>query len=178
MTGMTPMKSIAAAALLCAGLLLTVAVPASAQTIGADAASCTSGHGPAILVNVQGLKDRTGELWLELYPYNADDFLRGEEDLAAAHKVFRRARSRMPAGGAISICVRVPAPGRYALMLRHNRTGKDKFSVWSDGAGIPANQSLGRSRPKLSQAMVNAGPAVTTLTIKMQYLHGFGFSAL
>lgn len=172
------MKPILAAAVLLAGLSIAAPAPVSAEMIGADAGLCNSGQGPSIQVNVEGLKDRTGELWLELYPANANDYLRGDDELAAEHKLFRRARSRLPGSGAVSICVRVPGPGRYALMLRHNRVGKDKFSVWSDGAGIPANQSLGRSKPTVEQAAVNAGAKVTVLNIKMQYLRGFGFSPL
>jgi hypothetical protein len=96
----------------------------------------------------------------------------------AQGKVFRRTRSRLPTAGSVEICIRVPHPGRYALMLRHNRIERDKFSVWSDGAGVPANQALGRSRPRLDQALVNAGPGVTIVAIKMQYLRGLGFSPL
>jgi uncharacterized protein (DUF2141 family) len=155
-----------------------VATPLSAETIGEDAQLCRSGRGPAIQVNIQGLKDRKGEIWLELYPANANDFLRDDTDLIAEGKTFRRTRGYIPASGETSICIKVPRAGRYALVLRHSRTGKDKFSIWSDGAGVPTNQSLGRHKPTLDQSSVNAGVGVTTLNIKMQYLHGFGFSPL
>lgn len=166
------------AAAFLATLAAAAAAPTSAETIGADAPSCTTGRGPAIQVNVQGLKDRTGELWLELYPATETDFLAPDMDLVAAGKTFRRTRARVPAGGDVAICVRVPHPGRYALMLRHNRVGRDKFSFWSDGAGVPGNRSLGRSKPTLDQAAVNAGAGITAVTVKVQYLRGFGFSPL
>lgn len=155
-----------------------IATPLSAETIGEDAAVCRSGRGPAIQVNIQGLKDRKGEIWLELYPATQADFLKPDMDLVAQGKTFRRTRGPVPASGDTSICVRVPRPGRYALILRHSRTGKDKFSIWADGAGVPANKSLGRKKPTLAQASIDAGPGVTVATIKMQYLHGFGFSAI
>lgn len=151
---------------------------AGAEQIGQDADLCRAGHGPAIQVNVQGLKDRRGELWLELYPATPSDFLGPDTDLMAQGKTFRRTRSRLPVAGSVEICIRVPRPGRYALMLRHNRVERDKFSFWSDGAGVPANQSLGRSKPRLDQAVVNAGPGVTVVAIKMQYLRGLGFAPL
>jgi len=151
---------------------------AGAEQIGQDADVCRAGRGPAIQVNVQGLKDRRGELWLELYPPTPDDFLSADTDLIAQGKIFRRTRSRLPAAGSVEICIRVPRPGRYALMLRHNRVERDKFSFWSDGAGVAANQSLGRSRPRLDQALVTAGPGVTVVAIKMQYLRGLSFSPL
>lgn len=150
--------------------------PAASAQIGEDSESCRNGRGPAIQVNVQGLKDRSGELWLELYPANDTDYLRSDTDLVAEGKVFRRTRSRLPAAGDVAICVRVPQPGTYAVLLRHNRIGRDKFSFWSDGAGIPANRALVRSKPSVEQARVVAGAGITTVNVQMQYLRGFGFS--
>lgn len=157
---------------------ILTAPPIRAEQIGEDAAICKSGRGPAIQVNIQGLKDRAGEMWLELYPASQADYLRPDMDLVAEGKVFRRTRARLPAAGNVEICVKVPRPGRYALMLRHNRVGRDKFSFWSDGAGVPGNRSLGRSKPPLDQAAVNAGPGITSVIIKVQYLRGFGFAPL
>lgn len=159
-------------------LSIVAAMPLGAEQIGQDAESCRTGRGPAIQVNVQGLKDRTGELWLELYPASADDFLRDDTALVAEGKTFRRTRSRLPASGNVEICVRVPRPGRYALMLRHNRVERDRFSIWNDGAGIPANRALGRRKPTVDQAVVAAGPGVTVVPIRLQYLRGLGFSPL
>lgn len=150
--------------------------PAASAQIGEDSDYCRNGQGPAIQVNVQGLKDRSGELWLELYPVNESDYLRSDTDLVAEGKVFRRTRSRLPNAGNVAICVRVPQPGTYAVLLRHNRVGRDKFSFWSDGAGIPANRALVRSKPTIEQARVVAGAGITTVNVQMQYLHGFGFS--
>ncbi len=77
------------------------------------------------------------------------------------------------------MCIRVPAPGTYAMLFTHDRDGKNKFNFWSDGAGFPSNQRLGRSRPKLRQAMVRVGNGVTTVNIRAQYLRGLGgFSPL
>ncbi|MEH3158133.1 MAG: DUF2141 domain-containing protein [Sphingomonas taxi] len=158
-------------------LLLLLAPPLPAETLGEDAASCRAGRGPAIQVDVQGLKDRTGEIWLELYPGTEADFLRDDTDLVKEGKTFRRTRARLPADGDASICVRVPRPGRYALLLRHNRTGKDKFSFWKDGVGFPGNHAIGRSKPPFAQAVVDAGSGITAVPIRMQYLRGLsGFT--
>ncbi|MEO7170779.1 MAG: DUF2141 domain-containing protein [Pseudomonadota bacterium] len=172
------MTPISVAGVLCALSLAIAPSALAAETIGEDAALCAAGRGPAIQVNVLGLKDRTGEVWLELYPATQADFLRPDETLLAEGRVFRRTRSKPPVSGEVAICVRVPHPGRFSLMLRHNRIGKDKFSVWSDGAGVAANRSMGRSKPTFEQAAVNAGPGVTVVNIKVQYLRGLGFSAI
>ena len=158
-----------------AALVAAVALwsaPASAQAIG-DAAAC-SGHGPAIRVNVLGLRDRTGEIKLELYPPNGTDFLRDDRDLLREGKFFRRVRVATPQNGAVQMCIAVPTPGRYALLVTHNRDGRNKFSIWNDGAGFPSNQRLGRSRPNVDQALINVPAGVVTTNIVVQYLRGLG----
>jgi uncharacterized protein (DUF2141 family) len=167
---------IAANALKCAGLALAMilAVPAGAQAIGADAAACNSGQGPAILANVTGLKDRRGTLKLELYPANEQDFLEKDGVLIRAGKTFRRISVAAPASGDARICIRVPRPGRWAIFAGHDRDGKNKFNFWSDGAGFPSNRKLGRAKPKLADSVIDVGPGVTQTTIRMQYLRGLG----
>lgn len=157
-----------------AGLLgaALLAVPARADVLGPDAAACAGG-GPAILADIIGLKDRKGELKLELYPANEQDFLRDDRELLKEGKLFRRIRVPTPPAGAVQMCMRVPRPGRYALLFTHNRDGKNKFSFWSDGAGFASNGKLGRSRPKLCQAVVDVS-GVTHVTIRVQYLRGLG----
>lgn len=157
-----------------AALLIGAPAAAQAQVLGSDAAACTASHGPAIQANIVGLKDRTGELKLELYPANEADFLKDDHALLAQGKVFRRVAIPTPPSGPLAMCIRVPAPGRYALLLTHNRDGKNKFSFWSDGAGFPGNARIGRSRPKLAQAEITVGEGVAVTTIRVQYLRGLG----
>lgn len=163
------------------GLLLlagTAPAPAAAGVLGGDAAACAS-DGPAVLANIVGLKDRKGELKLELYPANEQDFLKDDRDLAKEGKLFRRIRVPTPQSGSVAMCMRVPRPGRYALLFTHNRDGKNKFSIWSDGAGFASNQKLGRSRPKLNQAIVDVRGGVAPITIRAQYLRGLsGFGPI
>lgn len=156
------------------GAAALLAVPATAQVLGSDAATCAGGTGPAILATITGLKDASGTLKLELYPATEEDFLAGDKALTAAGKTFRRITVPAPASRSATICIRVPRPGRYALFLGHDRDGKPKFNFWSDGAGFPSNEKLGRARPKLSQAVIEVGPGITTTTIRAQYLRGLG----
>lgn len=156
--------------------LLALAAPALAQPVmlGQDSAACTSGEGPAIQANIEGLKDRKGELKLELYPPEEGDFLKDDTILIREGKLFRRIRVSTPASGAVAMCIRVPKPGRYALLFTHNRDGKNKFSFWNDGAGFPSNRKIGRARPKLEGALIDVGKGVVVTTIRTQYLHGIG----
>jgi uncharacterized protein (DUF2141 family) len=130
------------------------------------------GSAPAIRVEVEGLRDRRGELKLELYPANEHDWLRDDRDLVREGKLFRRVRVPTPQQGPVALCIRVPGPGRYGLFFTHNRDGKNKFSFWADGAGLPANAKIGRARPKLAQGIVEVGAGTAGVTIRAQYLRG------
>jgi uncharacterized protein (DUF2141 family) len=161
-------------ALVLAAAGVLTASAAGAIPIGEDAAACINGTGSAIQVNVQGLKDRTGRLKLELYPATEGDFLKDDRDLVREGKFFRRVWAQTPAAGSVTLCIKAPASGRYALLLTHDRDGKNKFNFWRDGAGFVSNTKLGRTRPQLSQAVIAVGSGVTNANIRVQYLRGFG----
>lgn len=162
-----------------AALLVALPAAAEARVLGSDADACIGRRGPAIEVPVTGLKDRTGDLKLELYPATDADFLKDDRDLRAQGKVFHRIRVPTPESGAVTLCVRVPRPGTYALFFTHDRDGKNKFNFWADGAGVPSNRKLGRAKPQLDQATVVVGNGITRVPIRAQYLRGvipsFGF---
>lgn len=177
---MTIARFVRHAAPLSLALLAAAASPsaASAQAaIGEDAAACAAGNVPALRVNVQGIKDRTGRLKLELYPAVEGDYLRDDHVLVKEGKLFHRSFATTPKSGNIVLCIRAPRPGRYALFLTHDRDGANKFNIWKDGAGVPSNRKLGRSKPKLADGIVTVGATATTITIQMQYVRGLsGFS--
>lgn len=158
--------------------LATIAVPAAAAPAGDDTAACRSG-GPAIRVDIVGLKDRTGGLKLELYPATEADFLKDDRDLVKQGKFFRRVRVPTPPAGPISLCIAVPRPGRYALLFTHDRDGRNKFNFMADGAGFPSNLKLGRAKPTLAQAIIVVPRGVVRTEIRAQYLRGLrGFAPL
>jgi uncharacterized protein (DUF2141 family) len=116
---------------------------------------------------------------LELYPATAEDFLKDDRDLIKEGKLFRRVHLPTPGAGTVTVCIRVPGPGRYALLATHNRDGKNKFSIWQDGAGLPSNAKLGASKPKVGAAIVEVGNGVTRVPIRLQYLRGLsGFGPI
>ena len=159
-------------ALASAALLPEVAFAAGARIGGQDAAACIDADGPAIQVNITGLKDRTGRLKLELYPATEDDFLRDDTKLLNEGKTFHRVWATMPKTGAVVLCIKVPRPGTYALFFTHDRDGKNKFNFWRDGGGVPSNVRIGASKPKLATATIEVGPGITVSNIRAQYLRG------
>lgn len=154
---------------------LLAAAPARAQD-PVDG-NCATTQGPQVRVAVVGLKDRLGRMKLELYPANETDFLRDDRELKREGRAFRRVWSATPQAGAVVLCIRAPGPGRWALLFTHDRDGKNKFNFWRDGAGFVSADKLGRSRPKLNQALISVPAGGTNVTIRAQYLRGLsGFA--
>lgn len=151
----------------------------STPDLGQAAGRCRAHEsGPAFEVTVAGLKDRAGDLRLEVYPANNTDFLADDNKLVAAGKTFRRVVMKTPATGPVHMCVRVPGPGTYAISLLHDRNSDRKFQWRRDGIGFASNPRLGWSKPKADKASAHAGPGLTPITIVMNYARGLGMSPL
>lgn len=169
----------------CGLALLCALAPATAragphQELGKAEGRCRAGEsGPALLVSVAGLRDRAGNLKLEVYPANDKDFLQDDKILVAQGKTFRRVEEPVPASGTPVLCVRVPAPGAYAVSLLHDRDANHKFNLSSDGVGFAGNHRLGWSKPKAAASSVAAGPGLTRVEIVMNYRQGlFSFAPI
>lgn len=152
--------------------LLAVAIPSSPDLGKADAQCRPRETGPAILVSVVGLKDRTGRLKLEVYPSNNQDFLADDNVLIMQNKTFRRVEVAVPPGRAPLLCVRVPASGAYSISVLHDRDTNRKFGLSTDGIGFSRNPVLGMSKPKSAATRIIAGSGLTPATVVMNYRRG------
>ncbi len=163
-------------------MLLLAAGPAlqSSPDLGKAEGRCRPGEGgPALLVEAVGLKDRTGQMKLEVYPANDIDFLADDNVLIAAGKTFRRVEIATPQSGDVVLCVRLPGPGTYGVTVLHDRNSDRRFSWKIDGIGFSANPKLGWSKPKASSArvVVNGG-GVSKISVVMNYKSGLGVAPL
>ncbi|MEC3948688.1 DUF2141 domain-containing protein [Sphingobium sp. HWE2-09] len=161
-------------------LLLAASAIPSSPDLGKAAGQCRPGENTsAFLVDVTGLKDRKGRLKLELYPANDADFLADDNVLVAAGKAFARVETGVPATGPVSLCIRAPGPGTYALTVLHDRDSNRRFAVSTDGIGFAGNPRLGLSKPSAAAASAPVGEGPTHLSIRMNYRKGlFSFGPL
>ena len=159
--------------------ILAATLP-STPALGTEAARCRPHEsGPAIVVTVDGLKDRAGRLRAEIYPAVEGDFLADDNVLIAQGKTFRRAVIAVPASGPAQLCLRVPGEGAYALSVVHSRTGGHGFSLLHDGIGFAGNPRLGHSKPDVAQARIVAHAGLTATTVVLNYRSGlFSFAPI
>ena len=156
-------------------MMAAIYIP-STPSLGIAEGRCRPNEpGPAIIVNVEGLRDRQGRLKLEVYPSNDRDFLADDNVLIMAGRTFRRVEQAIPAQGPVRLCVRVPGPGPYSVSLLHDRDSNRRFSISSDGIGFAGNPTLGWSRPSAAATRIIAGPRLTGTRIVMNYRRGLSF---
>jgi uncharacterized protein (DUF2141 family) len=162
-----------------APVLIAAATVASSPELGKAEGRCRANEpGPALLVQARGLKDRRGNLKLEVYPANDRDFLQDDNILVSERKVFRRVEIPVPAADTPELCIRLPGPGKYSVVLLHDRDSNHKFGWSEDGVGFAGNPQLGWGKPKAAHASVIAGPGLTRLSIVLNYRHGLGLAPL
>ena len=148
-------------------LSFAAAAPANAQAaIGPDAASCREGaSGPAILVNVHGFRKQTGTIRVQLHGSDGSTWLQ---------KLKWMRRIELPVTGAsMPVCIAVPAPGRYAIAVRHDEDG-DHTMTSKDGGGYSRNPKLSifHYKPTYSEVVFNVGPRITPVDVELNYLSG------
>ncbi len=157
-----PFLSVAA----CAAALTATAAPAQAA-LGPDAAACSPGaNRPAVLVSINGFKNRVGKLRIQLYGSNPAEFLERGKKLKRIDLPVTRA-------GAMNVCVAVPSAGTYAIAVRHDADNNGK-SNWNDGGGFSNNPKLSllKLKPSHRAAAVSVGRGVRTVPVVLNYRNG------
>lgn len=150
---------------------LTVApIPASAQpyaqVIANNPALCAAGKGPAVRLNVSGLRSSRGNLFVRIYHARRGDWLKSKRYLA-------RLDAR-PQAGSMTVCIPLPAAGSYAIAVQHDENGNRETDFSSDGAAMSNNPTIGSflgipRPPSVDKAAFSAGPGITALSVDMRY---------
>jgi uncharacterized protein (DUF2141 family) len=146
---------------------LTLPATPAAAALGPDAAACSPGaNRPAILVSVNGFKNRVGSLRIQLYGSNPAEFLERGKKLKRIDLPVTRA-------GAMNVCVAVPRTGTYAIAVRHDADANGQTN-WNDGGGFSNNPhlSLLKLKPSLRSVAVTVGTGVRTVPVVLNYRSG------
>ena len=148
-----------------AGLVLVSGTAVANQELGNDLSRCASGKGPAVLVNVRGVKESSGKIRVQSYPASPNAWL-------AKGRWLHRVESRASAGS-MNICIPVPSEGKYGIAVRHDRNANGKTDISQDGGGFSNNPSisiLNLGKPSVNKVAFEAGPGVTRITVNLKYM--------
>ena len=135
------------------------------QEVNNDLSRCASDKGPAVLVNIRGIKESSGKIRVQSYPATPSAWLSKGRWL---HRIETSASA-----GSMNICVPLPAEGKFGIAVRHDRNGNGKTDISQDGGGFSNNPKisiLNLGKPSINKAAFVAGPGVTRITINMQYM--------
>jgi uncharacterized protein (DUF2141 family) len=168
---MSKVRWIAALTLACAGV---ATAPALAVPTGPFAGACSQGiDSPAMLVRVTGFKSRTGSVRVQLYGGDPERYFEKRAYL-------RRIDLPVPGAGPLDVCVPAPAPGTYAVSVRHDvdgtgRTGRE------DGGGMSGNPEMSlfdlmfKRKPAPDKVAVQVGRGVRVVPVVLNYIEGLSF---
>ena len=135
------------------------------QVIANEPARCEAGDGPAVRVAVHGIRAGGGTIRVQAYHGTAADWLQKGRWLA---------RIQMPArAGSMSFCVPLPAPGSFAVAVRHDLNGNGKTDLTADGGGMSNNPSINifnLGRPSWRSTAFPVGREVKAIAITMKYM--------
>jgi uncharacterized protein (DUF2141 family) len=151
--------------LLAAGLLAIAGSAQAGSVVTNDMTKCGAGKGPAIQVNVRGIKGTSGKIRVQNYPATQSAWLAKGRWL---HRIEARA-----SGASLNFCVPLSASGKYAIAVRHDKNSNGKTDISADGGGFSNNPSinvLNLGKPAVGKVAFSAGPGVTTITVNMKYM--------
>ncbi len=115
-----------------------------------------------LLVRVDGIRNAVGNLRVNVYDDNPENFL------VKGKKLYRLDIPARP--GTMEVCVPLPGEGTYALVAFHDQNGNGKVNITKDGFGFSNNPKVRWRRPKHAEAAFVAGPGRTEVDVHLRYL--------
>lgn len=134
-----------------------------ALTAAPAAAAC---DGPALLVKVDGLKNRNGEVRVRAFGGDPKTYFDKKFVTAAVYR-------KPPSSGPVDYCLPVK-PGIYAVDVRQDVNGDGKTGV-TDGVGISGNPNMSmldivfKRRPQNNVVQVRVGRSVAVVPVTVRY---------
>lgn len=145
-----------------AQIFFTVFLISVAGAASLASEKCTSDPDTWLEVEVQGLRDRAGNIAVEIHPDQEDDFM---------SVLVSRQRLKTP-GKDPTVCVPLPGPGSYILVVLHDRNEDQKLSILSDGFGFSRNPKIGMGLPKRDEIYFEAISGQNRQTVILNYVQG------
>ena len=115
-----------------------------------------------VKVNIQGLESDDGNVRVQVYGNNPDDFL-------SKGKKLKRVDVALD-GGDVAVCVALPNPGTYAFVVMHDKDANGRANFLTEGFGFSNNPRLFLAPPDHEDVVVDVALGVAEMDIEMNYV--------
>jgi uncharacterized protein (DUF2141 family) len=137
-----------------------------AQVIRNDMRQCSPGSGPAVRLEITGLRSSAGNLFVRSYRASSRDWLRAKRYLTRVDAA--------PRTGRLVVCVPLPEPGNYAIAVQHDANGNGEVDFSTDGVAMSNNPKVSSFigipiPPSVRTTSFDAGSGVTRMTVAVRY---------
>lgn len=134
--------------------------PANADSI------CTVEPGQAALeITVENIQTTEGQMRAQVYSSDPEEFLEKGKKLV-------RVDVPVETLDGPTICVPLPEPGTYALVVMHDKNSNGKADLFSEGFGFSNNPKLSLAPPDGEEVMFVASAGVSKHNIELTYIFG------
>ena len=171
-------KNLLSQVLLATTLISAGLVSAASATNAGETAGTLSAVGPAVqelqscvnnndgksqvLVTVEKLQSSEGNIRIQIYSDNPDEFLaKGKKLLRLVVPVKHEP---------MQVCVPLPGPGEYAMFVMHDSNANGKPDFMTEGFGFSNNPKLMLAPPDHDETLFAAKAGVLEMTISLIYL--------
>jgi len=127
---------------------------------------CEAGEtGASLLVKVTNIQYLEGNLRAQLYGSNLEKFLVKGTKLVRIDTPVKQV-------GEQHICLPVPKPDTYAVVILHDRNANGKTDFFTEGVGFSKNPKLKLSPPDAEDVMIEVPPGVLHVPVELYYIMG------
>lgn len=120
------------------------------------------GAGARALVNVLGLDNEEGNVRVQIYSDDPEEFLENGKKLL---------RVDVPVSAVdMQVCVTFPAAGTYAMVVMHDRNANGRADILTEGFGFSKNPKLMFSKPDHDEVAFSVAEGVTEMDVSLNYM--------
>lgn len=167
--GFKDLRDISLTVLLCGVFYAPAAFSRQDQVENKDADHTAAGcealadkYGQTAFVHVRNIRSEEGNVRIEVYANNEDEFLQGDKRLN---------RVDVPSVDyERDVCLILPGLEKYGLVVIHDRNANDKADFFTEGFGFSNNVKLKLAKPKLVDVAFQAQKGMNVMEIDLTYM--------
>lgn len=126
----------------------------------------SDGKGARALINVLGLENDEGNIRVQVYSDDPEEFLANGKKLLRVDVPISDLNAQ--------VCVTFPRAGTYAMVVMHDRNANGRADILTEGFGFSRNPKLMFSKPDHDEVAIEVPEGVTEIDVTLNYLFRLG----